>query len=159
MSTAPFAIRPALAADYAAIATLALEVLEHHIAVVPDIFQSIAEVLPEAYYANLLRDPESGVLVAERSGTIVGFAVMQLRHATLSLHVPRTVAYIDQFGVAQAARRGGVGRALLAACAAWGRERHAATLELSCWEANQSGIAFYTAQGLRVTRRSFALEL
>jgi ribosomal protein S18 acetylase RimI-like enzyme len=159
MSAARVSIRPALAADHATIAALALEVLEHHVAAVPDVFQPTAGVLPEAYYDELLNDPEAGVRVAERAGTIAGFAVLQLRPTTLPLHVPRTIAYVREFGVAQAARRGGVGRALLAACAAWGRERYAGTLELDCWEANQAGIAFYTAQGMRVTRRSFALDL
>ena len=159
MSEPPIAVRPAVAADHPAVAALALEVLEHHVAAVPGVFAPTAGVLPEAYYADLLSDPDTGVLVAEYDSAVAGFAVLQLRRTTLPVHVPRTVAYVQQFGVSRTARRGGVGRALLAACAAWGRERHAGTLELDCWEANQAAIAFYTAQGMRVTRRYFALDL
>jgi ribosomal protein S18 acetylase RimI-like enzyme len=152
-------VRPAAAADYPAFARMALEVLEHHVAAVPDVFQRVAVALPEDYFTELLTDADSGVLVAESDGALAGYAVLQLRRTTLALHVPRIIAYVQNFGVSQGARRGGVGRALLAACAAWGRERGAGSLELDCWEANQAALAFYTAQGMRVTRRYFALDL
>jgi ribosomal protein S18 acetylase RimI-like enzyme len=152
-------IRPATAADYPAVARAALEVLEHHAAVAPEVFQRAAVALPEDYFAELLADADSGVLVAERNGAIAGYAVLQLRRTSLAVHVPRIVAYVQNFGVAQSVRRGGVGRALLEACAAWGRAHSAGSLELDCWEANQAAIAFYTTQGMRVTRRYFALDL
>jgi len=78
--------------------------------------------------------------IADRDGTIVGFALM-------------TDAHIDMMFVDPATHRTGAGRALLADCEARG------ATSLECFRDNTAARAFYEAHAWRLTRtyaRAFA---
>src|SRR5689334_10783528 len=129
-------VREATPADFPSVAQVAREVHEHHVAAVPDVFRGTEIPFPQDYFARKVADEDSDVLVAERDGALVGYAVISLRRAAHDIQVPRTIAFVDNFGTAKAARRTGVGRALFAACVAWAKAHGAGSLELDCWEAN-----------------------
>ncbi len=94
-------------ADYPSVVHVARETLAHHDALAPDIFRDADPALPQVYFEELVRDNDVDVIVAEDDGgEIVGDAITRLRRAELPLHVPRTVAYIDNFGVLVPYRRG-----------------------------------------------------
>lgn len=152
-------IRLATLADYPGFARVAHEVHEHHVAAIPDVFQSVDVVVPEAYFAQLVEGDESDVYVAVCDGTIAGYAILQHRRASRDMLVPRIFAFIDNFGVAEAYRRRGIGRRLFEACIARAKECGAASLELDCWEANQEAVSFYTSMGMRLKRRWLAMDL
>jgi ribosomal protein S18 acetylase RimI-like enzyme len=152
-------IRAATLADYAAFALVAHEVHEHHVAAVPDVFRSVSVVIPEELFADLINSNDSEVHVAEADGAIAGYAVLLHRRLTRAIQVPRVYAFIDNFGVAKAYRRTGVGRQLFEACIASAREHGASSLELDCWEANAEAVQFYASMGMKLKRRWLALDL
>jgi ribosomal protein S18 acetylase RimI-like enzyme len=152
-------VRKATSADYPGVARVAREVHEHHVAVVPDVFRSVEVAVSEETYAALLADADCEVFLAEREGEVAGYAVMFHRRAAHDFLVPRTFAHIDNFGVAEAHRRAGVGQRLFATCAAAAKARGAIQLELDCWEANREAVSFYAAMGMRLKRRRLALDL
>jgi len=152
-------IRLATLEDYAGFVAVAGETHARHVAAVPGVFRSVAVAVPQDYFAQLVTDNDSDVVLAEISGEIVGYAVLLHRRAARDMLVPRVYAHIENVGVASAHRREGIGRQLIAACVARARERGATSLELDCWEANQEAIAFYSSIGMHVTRRYFAMDI
>ena len=91
-----------------------------------------------------MRVGESVVLVAERDGGIVGFT--QLYPMFSSVRIARTWILNDLF-VAEAARRGGVARALLDAAVEFARASGAAGISLETTRDNASARALYRAAG------------
>lgn len=155
----PITIRLATLQDYPGFLSVAHETHEHHVALLPNIFRSAAVAVPEEYFTDLVTDERSCIVLAEHDGAVVGYATLQLRQATLDILIPRTVAFIDNFGVAEAYRRMGVGRLLFAACRERAQAMGASSLDLDCWEANQSAVQFYESLDMRVSRRRFTLDL
>ena len=91
-----------------------------------------------------MRVGESVVLVAERGGGIVGFT--QLYPMFSSVRTARSWILNDLF-VAEAARRGGVARALLDAAVEFARASGAAGISLETTRDNASARALYRAAG------------
>ena len=157
--SAPLTIRLATLADYRGFLSIAQETQEHHVALLPDVFRSVEVAVPEDDFARMVTGQESCIVLAERAGAIVGYATLQLHHATRDLMVPHTVAEIGNFGVSAASRRMGVGQSLFAACRERATAMGARDLTLSCWEANQEAMRFYERMGMRVSRRWLTLDL
>ena len=152
-------IRLARLADYPGFARVAYEVHEHHVAAVPDVFRSVAVAVPQEYFEQVVMSDDSDIYVADDDGVIAGYAILIHRRAEREILVPRVFSYIENFGVAQAYRRQGIGRRLIATCIARAKERGATSLELDCWEANQVAVAFYASVGMHVTRRWLAMDI
>lgn len=152
-------IRLATAADRAGFTRVARETHAHHVALLPDVFREVEDSFWEEYFDGMIAADETWIVLAERAGEVAGYATLRLRHATLPIQVPRTAAHIDNFGVAAAARRHGVGRALFAACQERARALGAQSLDLDCWEINQGAMRFYKALDMRATRRWLTLDL
>jgi aminoglycoside 6'-N-acetyltransferase I len=74
-----------------------------------------------AYFAGRWHEPQA-VLVAEESGALVGLAELSIRSYAEGCRTNR-VAYLEGWFVEPAARRRGVGRALVEAAEDWGRAR------------------------------------
>lgn len=87
---------------------------------------------------------ESVVLLAEHDGRAVGF--VQLYPMFSSVRTARTWILNDLF-VAEAARRGGVARALLAAATDFARDDGAAAIALETTRDNAAARALYRAAG------------
>lgn len=94
-------------------------------------------------HARLSRS-ESTVLVAEREGATAGF--VQLYPMFSSVRTAR-VWILNDLYVDASARRGGVGRALLEAAAAFARDDGAARLMLETARDNAAALALYRAAG------------
>lgn len=129
-------IRPARWDDRPEILRLLVQMGGHeHILEHPDPLRILGEVLTQ---------PEARAFVAEREGTIVGYAEL---HGRASSADGRREAWLGVLSVAPEARRRGIGAALIAAA-----EREAAflgcsalVLESAQWRADAH--AFYRAQG------------
>jgi ribosomal protein S18 acetylase RimI-like enzyme len=91
-----------------------------------------------------MRLGESVVLIAERDGVAAGFT--QLYPMYSSVRTARTWILNDLF-VADAARRGGVARALLDAAAQYARDDGAAGISLETTRDNAAARALYRAAG------------
>lgn len=87
---------------------------------------------------------ESVVLIAEQDGSATGFA--QLYPMFSSVRTAR-IWILNDLYVDASARRGGVGRALLDAAAAFAREDGAARLMLETARGNTAARALYRAAG------------
>lgn len=91
---------------------------------------------------------EGIVLFAElEAGESIGFAEVSIRHE----HVPGVsscpVPYLEAWYVEESSRRGGVGRALLAAVEAWARNRGFIELASDTDIANERSIAAHERLG------------
>ena len=100
--------------------------------------------LASAYlHARLERD-ESVILVAEGDGALLGFC--QLYPTWCSVAAAPIFVLYDLF-VDDGVRRGGVGRALMRAAQAFGREAGAVRLDLSTARTNTRAQALYESLG------------
>jgi len=100
--------------------------------------------LASAYLHARMERGESVILVAEGDGTLLGFC--QLYPAWCSVAVARIFVLYDLF-VDAGVRRAGVGRALMLAAQAFGREAGAARLDLSTARSNARAQALYESLG------------
>ncbi|HET9103391.1 MAG TPA: GNAT family N-acetyltransferase [Solirubrobacteraceae bacterium] len=88
--------------------------------------------------------PSCEGLVAEREGAVVGFAIF---HGTFSTWECRAGLWLEDLYVPVAARRHGVGRALLGALAAIAVQRGCPRLEWHALDWNEPALRFYEQLG------------
>jgi GNAT superfamily N-acetyltransferase len=127
--------RSAAAGDLAALAELAGE-LGHPVAP--------AELLPRL--ERVLADPAQAVLVAEQTGTVLGWLHVQEFRALTSPPSALVVGFV----LAEGARGRGLGRALLAQAEAWARARGLTSMRLRARRERRAAHGFYRALGYRV---------
>ncbi|HEX4052267.1 MAG TPA: GNAT family N-acetyltransferase [Steroidobacteraceae bacterium] len=100
---------------------------------------------PEELCAALFCDsPNVEVVVAEKNGTLVGFATY---YAIFSTYSARPGLWMDDLFVDEAQRSCGIGRELLRFLAREATSRKACKLEWSLQTSNSRGIAFYKREG------------
>jgi ribosomal protein S18 acetylase RimI-like enzyme len=100
--------------------------------------------LASAYLHARMERGESAILVAEGDGTLLGFC--QLYPGWCSVAAARIFVLYDLF-VDEGVRRAGVGRALMRAAQAFGREAGAVRLDLSTARTNARAQALYESLG------------
>jgi aminoglycoside 6'-N-acetyltransferase I len=76
----------------------------------------------DQYFAGTLRMPLEVLIAVDNGGHAIGFAELSIRPYAEGCVTDR-VAYLEGWYVAPEARRRGVGRALVAAAEAWGRQQ------------------------------------
>ncbi|MEX0800785.1 MAG: GNAT family N-acetyltransferase [Dehalococcoidia bacterium] len=110
-----------------------------------------------ALYDSILADPDQRILVAEDGGRIVGTAhVMVLRHFRRKLS---RSAVVEGVMVDPAARRGGVGAALMRAAAEYARGAGCYKLDLTSNAARAGAHRFYSRLGWKRSHYGYSLEL
>ena len=102
--------------------------------------------LASAYLHARMERGESVIFVAEADGQMLGFC--QMYPTWCSVAAARTFVLYDLFVDAEV-RRGGVGRALMLAAQAFGREAGAVRLDLSTAHTNTRAQALYETLGWR----------
>lgn len=100
--------------------------------------------LASQFLADRMERRESTILVAQADGQLLGFC--QLYPTWCSVAAARIFVLYDLF-VDPGVRRGGVGRALLRAAQAFGREAGAVRLDLTTARANARAQALYESLG------------
>lgn len=153
-------VRYAEEKDLDRVNALRAQVAALHAAGRPDIFKpGFSQELRDRAGA-LLRDENSGILVAERDGVICGMASVEyLTRPASAYSRERHVYYITEFGVDEAFRRRGVGRELLAFIRKDARDRGFPRVELDVWTFNAAALAFYEAAGFQTFRQYMAWDL
>jgi ribosomal protein S18 acetylase RimI-like enzyme len=112
------------------------------------------------YLLEVIRGPDTAFLIAEDSGEVLGLVHLALRSAPeLPMFVPRQLVIIENLVVAKRAQRRGIGRALMTAADEWAHEHRANSIELTVYEANEEGTAFYRALGYRVLSYRLSREI
>ncbi|WP_418318734.1 N-acetyltransferase family protein [Piscinibacter sakaiensis] len=134
-----FMLRPAAAADCAAIVGLIRELavfeqLEHMVVVTPE---SLREQLFGAR-------PAAEAVLAERDGAVVGFALF---FSNFSTFLGKPGLYLEDLYVQPAHRQCGIGKALLQHLGALAVERGCGRFEWSVLDWNANAISFYEKMG------------
>jgi ribosomal protein S18 acetylase RimI-like enzyme len=140
-------VRVAASRDLPDIGRLWQQMIEYHVRLDPrfgrvgDDRHSFLE-----YVRHGLTGPGMRILVAERNGQVLGFAIGTLRAARPGAE-ELVVGHISDLAVAPSAQRQGVGRQLADALRKWFRQNgvRAVTLNVSC--ANSGAQAFWRSQG------------
>ena len=135
-------VRPARRSDIGALRGLQEE-FRDHLRQLGD--ESPGLILSDAQWEEILdRRPAFGVVIAEVGGEVVGYLC---HHEGYDLDRGGPVVYVFDLFVREAARGGGVGRALMAeagaACAAIGGRE----ILFDVWKRNAGAVAFYARLG------------
>jgi ribosomal protein S18 acetylase RimI-like enzyme len=154
-------VRPAKAADLPAVSLLAAELVRQHHRMDPQRFMLI-EPIEDGYrwfFARELRRKGAVILVAEdEGGKLLGYAYGTMEKRNWNELLDACGALNDIY-VDAAARRGGVGRALLTAMMAALRARGAPRgVLLTAWK-NPEAHALFEATGFRRTMLEMTAEL
>jgi ribosomal protein S18 acetylase RimI-like enzyme len=152
MSSVSISIRPATAADGAAVLDLAPRLTE---GVAPWRDQARALIAARNWLTGSLTDAAAGtgiVFVATSPPTLGVLSMRPTRHFT-----GEHDGYIGELAVAEHAARHGIGRALIDAAESWARDAGLANLTLHTGSYNTTARAFYAALGfteeeVRLTR-------
>lgn len=146
-------MRAAAAGDEAELVLLWAQVEALHARIAPRFFRAAPPPVERVRQA-IAAGGEHGLLVAERDGRVVGLVSLQLYDTPPGPSLaPRRRAMVEEIVVEKAARRGGVGRALMDAAAAWSGARGAEELLLTVWAENRAAERFYRAIGYRPVSR------
>lgn len=105
-------------------------------------------------------DPEQEIVVSERDGKLVGFAVL---HHMIRPETPfmkeRDYLDIDEFCVDESCRRQGLASEMIDFIKDYAKEKGYHRLELNMWEFNRGALAFYEAMGFETYRRYMEMPL
>ena len=93
-----------------------------------------------------LRDPDTVLFVAEADAALIGLCIVRVDRAP-PIHAEVCRGEITDLFVAEAFRRGGIGRGLADAALAWAREQGAERIEVRVAPDNQRGQDFWRASG------------
>jgi ribosomal protein S18 acetylase RimI-like enzyme len=152
-------IRPASAADQAALGRYGAALMRQHHASDPRRF--ILTEHPEEGYGRFLvsqiDDPECLVLVAERSGEIVGYVFASIEPTSWrDLRGP--CGFIHDVYVLESARREGTGQALLRAAIAWIHAQGMTQVVLWSKSGNEAAQHLFAKLGFRRTMLEMTLD-
>lgn len=106
---------------------------------------------PATYIAILAAEavPHRCLIVAEKSGSIAGFAVGLLQPAEQN----HCTAELESIAVAASARRSGIGRALCTAVIDWARSSRASEMILEVRATSAAATALYSSLGFSLIGR------
>ena len=156
----PIAIRQATAADAALFTAIAQSAFVDTFAkdnTPDDMAQYCAESFSEEIQRGELQDERNIVLVAERDGDVVGYAMMRTDNAPECVADSGAIEIARLYSVARVIGTG-VGAALMQRCLDVGVERGHRSVWLGVWEHNPRAIAFYERWGFAdVGEKSFVL--
>ena len=111
----------------------------------------------EAAFAEIDRDPQHLLLVADRAGVVVGTA--QLTFLPGLSHMGATRAQVEAVRVGSAARGMGLGGELIEWCVERARERGCSMVQLTSDATRVDAHRFYERLGFRPTHVGFKLVL
>ncbi len=159
----PPLIRPATMNDYEDLCRILAECDALHSARLPGWFNPLADprlARTREYFAELMQDPNTSVLVAEQDGRIAGAIITLVRDTPpIPILVPRRFGSIDIIVVRQDQRGLGIGRALMAQAEAWAKAMGAQDIQLSVYAFNHSAIRFYESLGYEAISQKMSKDL
>jgi ribosomal protein S18 acetylase RimI-like enzyme len=151
-STTAIALRRATRADLPAIVALLADDVLGSTRESPD------DLSPyEAAFAEIDRDPQHILLVADRAGEVVGTA--QLTFLPGLSHKGATRAQIEAVRIGSAARGAGLGSTLITWCVEQARDRGCSVVQLTSDASRESAHRFYERLGFRPSHVGFKLAL
>ena len=141
-------IRPMTDADAPTLVSLNADVQAIHAAALPWRFKP-----PGAYKTAdaqaLLARPDNFAFIAEIDGAPAGYVVAEaIHHPETGRHHAHAMIYVHEISVREAQRRRGVGRALMDAVSARGKELGIDRVALDTWSFNEGALKFFQRYGL-----------
>ena len=154
-------IRRATVNDIPAIQRLYRELDEHHVRLLPEVFQSVAgHARPAAFIAEKIANEDSDYLLAEAQGELLGFVDLRVTsHPHYPMFRPHNFALVDNAVVDEAHRGRGIGTVLFEAAKRWARERGLRYMQTEVWHKNAGARTFYERQGFRPRTTRMELEI
>ena len=135
-------IRKAETKDLAILAELACQLWPHH---------TVEEMRTE--YAETITKPDAAVFLAFAQETAVGFAQCQLRCDYVEGTDSSPVGYLEGIYVAEAYRKQGFAKALLAACESWAKTKGCSEFASDCELTNTQSLQFHLRVGFEEANR------
>lgn len=126
----------------------------------PDIFKMPADA--SAFCDSLracLTDENSLLLVYEQEETIIGYAVVSLKHPNNNITVERFFYFVEEFAIDEAYRGKGYGKAFMQEIFSHARENHAVSVNLDYWTFNETAAQFYHSLGMEDERVHLEMKL
>ena len=153
-------VRPARENELDRVNELRMQVYVLHAAGKPDVFKPGFHEEVRNYIHTIWNDPEQTIAVAEKDGTICGFAVLHhINKPENPFMKERDFLDIDELCVDEAFRRQGIASAMIAFIREFAKEKGFHRIELNMWEFNQGALAFYEAAGFQTYRRYMEMFL
>lgn len=149
MTDSPLQVRPARADDFDAVGSLLAELGR------PTLSEDTRAVARGVYERHVAR-PDTGSLVAESGGVVVGFLSLEFRER---LNRTQMQAWIPDLIVTPSARGQGAGRALLERAFALARERDCWSVTLESGYAREVAHRLYRSAGMSGDGLYFVLSL
>lgn len=141
-----YSIRFAKAGDETTIARLLEEIYNQHAEGRPDLFGGGSSKYTAEDVLAMIEKQEMVIFVAaDENDAVLGYAFCMFKEFHAPAHY-KTI-YLDDLNIDQKARRMGIGRALVNACRAYGKEHDCYNLTLNVWAFNEGAICFYEALG------------
>lgn len=154
------AVRFAKRGELEAVNVLRRQVNDLHVSGRPDIFRDGFVPELEQHIYERFDDPSSAVIAAFCEGTLCGFATVEYKTKPLSPYsLERKIYQVEEFGVDEAFRRKGAGRALVEFMKNDAAQKGYDRMELDMWEFNEGALAFYEAVGFVTYRRYMELNI
>lgn len=153
-------IREANGNDFEGVGAIFFEELQFHADLLPVRFQVAEPLMTQAWYEEILQNPEKLLLVAEENGRILGQVLLNISKTPDDPIIkPRKFVYVDEIGVAASHRGQGIGKMLMAAAKAWAQKQGIKEIELNVWEENGRAIGFYEKLGYQTVRRRMWIQI
>ena len=102
-----------------------------------------------AQYERWLAGDDAALVVAERDGRLVGYAMLTVGPPPATWDFGARVVDVESLSILPEERGDGVGAELMRASEAWARERGAETLEVGLLHVNEGALRFYEREGFR----------
>ena len=152
-------VRPATASDQEPLGRFGGALMRQHHAADPRRFIQVEH--PEAGYGRFLvsqiSNPDSLVLVAERSGTVIGYVFADVE-TTNWMQLRGPCGIVHDIYVDEAMRRLGAGRELMDAAIAWIRSKGRSQVVLLTKSQNQRAQDLFGRLGFRPTMLEMTLD-
>ena len=143
--------------DIPGIISLLKQVGQVHHGIRPDIFQGCCQKYDEAALAELLKDDNRPIFVADDGGFVAGYCFCVLRQFSGDgVMTDRKELYIDDLCVDENRRGQRIGSLLYDYTLAYAKEIGCQFVTLNVWCGNDSAMKFYENAGL--TPRSITME-
>lgn len=154
-------MRRARVSDVPALVALAQEAHRVHASALPAVFPPEADpALLAAELEACLAEPQHVVVVAERAARLAGYAHAEAQVSAAGPYKrAAAVLYVRAMAVTEAARRGGIGRALLSALRAEAAARALSELALDVYAFNGVARDLYLREGFVPLRERLVAPL
>ncbi len=155
------AIRTATIDDFAAICRLLHELDNHHVGILPEVFQPFDDAPRQRdRIARFLDEDDADLFVADLHTELIGLVTVRISESPdAPMFQPDRRACIDDLVVRRESRGQGIGRLLLARVTEWTRSRELQCIDINVWNENTVGTSFFKTNGFEPRYQRMELRI